>query len=58
MLIIFLRLGAGLFTWGIANILIKDKRHTKKKSKLQGKLTQNQASLAPGKSADTKNIFH
>ncbi|MEG4496758.1 hypothetical protein QUB05_21575 [Microcoleus sp. F10-C6] len=30
MLIIFLRLGAGLFTWGIANILIKEKRHTKK----------------------------
>ncbi|MEG3990510.1 hypothetical protein QUA13_25860 [Microcoleus sp. S28C3] len=48
MLIIFLSLSAGLLTWVIANSLRKWKRHNKK-SKLQGKLTQNQASLAQEK---------
>ncbi len=56
MLIIFLSLGAGLLTWKIANSLIKWKRHNKQ-SKQQSKLTQNQATLAPVKSADIKYIL-
>lgn len=57
MLIIFMSLGAGLLTWGIANSLIKWKRHNKQR-KLQSKLTQNQASLAPGTSAKMKIYFN